>query len=69
MMITKLKQLFKAPSPDAMRQHLIDEAQREEIKMRKAVEDLRLQAQNYEQAALMLTRRIARLRGEMGEQV
>ncbi len=64
-MIRRALEILRPPSPNAMRQKLIDDAMREEIESRTAIEDLRVSMQYHQSNADMLAERVARLRVEM----
>ncbi len=64
-MIRRALEILRPPSPNAMRQKLIDEAMRDEIESRKAVEDLHVSMEYHQLNANMLAERVARLRLEM----
>jgi len=64
-MIGRAFALLWPPSPNVMRQKLIDEAIRDEIESRKAVEDMRVAMEYHQFNANMLAERVARLRLEI----
>jgi hypothetical protein len=63
--IRRALEILRPPSPNTMRQKLIDDAMRDEIESRKAIEDLRVSMQYHQSNADMLAQRVARLREEM----